>query len=143
VGASALVVAKGTTPAEAAATAAAGAALADSATAAAASAAKVFLLRLPGGRPRLRRTGGIAAGSFALFWLPNGRPRLRPPDPLGTPALAPLRAPVDDIDAKELSWRCGGNRSAKRKSEGAREWGKTLESSETLKGSEAWKVESV
>jgi hypothetical protein len=36
----------------------------------------------------------------------------------------PLRAPVDDIDTKELSWRCGGNRSAKRKSEGAREWGK-------------------
>jgi hypothetical protein len=71
-GTAALVVAKATTPTEAAATAAAGAALADSAAAAAASAAKVFLLRLPGGRPRLRGTGGIAAGPFALFRLPNG-----------------------------------------------------------------------
>jgi hypothetical protein len=61
------------------------------------------LLRLPGGRPRLCGTSGIAAGSFALFRLLNGRPCLRPPDPLGTPAPAPLRAPVDDIDAKELS----------------------------------------
>jgi hypothetical protein len=84
-------------------TAATGAALADSAAAAAASATKVFLLRLPGGRPRLRGTGGVAAGSFALFLLPNGRPRLRPPNSLGAPAPAPLRAPVDDIDVKELS----------------------------------------
>jgi hypothetical protein len=68
---------------------------------------------------------------------------LRPPDPLGAPAPTPLRAPVDDIEAKEMNWRCQGNRSAKRKSEGAREWGKTLKSSETLKDGEAWKVESV
>jgi hypothetical protein len=32
---------------------------------------------------------------------------------------------------------------AKKKSEGAREWGKTLESFETLKDGEAWKVEPV
>jgi hypothetical protein len=38
-----------------------------SAAAAAASASKVFLLRLPGGRPHLRGTGGIAVRSFALF----------------------------------------------------------------------------
>jgi hypothetical protein len=38
-----------------------------SAAAVAASAAKVFLLRLPGGRPRFRGTGGIAAGSLTLF----------------------------------------------------------------------------
>jgi hypothetical protein len=42
-----------------------------------------------------------------------------------------------------MSWKCRGNRSAKRKSEGAREWGKALESSETLKDGKAWKVESV
>jgi hypothetical protein len=82
------------------ATAAAGATLADSAAAAAASATKVFLLRLPGGRPRLRGTGGVAVGSFTLFLLPNGRPRLRPPDPLGAPAPAPLRALDDDIGGK-------------------------------------------
>jgi hypothetical protein len=105
-GAAALVAAKATTPAGAVATAAAGAAPADSAAAAAASTAKVFLLRLSGGLPCLRGTGGVAAGSFALFLLPNRRPRLRLPDPLGTPAPTPLRAVVDDIEAKELSWRC-------------------------------------
>jgi hypothetical protein len=105
-GAATLVAAKATTPAGAAATAVAGAALADSAAVAATNAAKVFLLRLPGERPRLRGSGGVAAGSFALFLLPNGRPRLCPPDLLGAPALAPLRAPDDDIGAKELSGRC-------------------------------------
>jgi hypothetical protein len=48
-----LVSAKATTPAGAMATAAAGATLADSVAAATVSAAKVFLLRLPGGRPHL------------------------------------------------------------------------------------------
>jgi hypothetical protein len=100
-----LVAAKATTLAGAAVTATAGAALADSAPAAAASAAKVFLLRLPGGRPRRRGTGGVAAWSFTLFLLPNGRPRFRPPDPLGAPAPALLRAPDDDIGAEELSGR--------------------------------------
>jgi hypothetical protein len=38
-----------------------------STAATAASAAKVFLLRLPGGRPRFRGTGGVAAGPLALF----------------------------------------------------------------------------
>jgi hypothetical protein len=74
--------------------------------AAAVSAAKVFLLRLPGGRPRLCETNGVAAGSFVMFLLPNGRSRLRPPNLLGAPAPASLRTPVDDIDVKELSWRC-------------------------------------
>jgi hypothetical protein len=100
VGAAVLVAAKATTPVGAVATAVAGAALADSMAAAAASAAKVFLLRLPGGRPHLRGTSGVATGSFALFRLPNGQPRLCPPDPLEAPAPAPLRAPDDDIGGK-------------------------------------------
>jgi hypothetical protein len=122
-GAVTLVVAKATTPAGAAVTAAAEAAPADSAAAAAARASKVLLLRLPGGRPRLRGTGGVAAGTFALFLLPNGRPRLRPPDPLGTLAPALPKALVYDMEAKRMSWRSRGNCLAKKKSEGAWEWG--------------------
>jgi hypothetical protein len=102
-GAAVLVATEATTPAGAVATAAAGATPADSTAAAAVSAAKVLLLRLPGGRPRLRGTASVVAGSFALFLLPNGRPHLSPPDPLGTPAPAPPRAPVDDMEAKEMS----------------------------------------
>jgi hypothetical protein len=101
------------TPVGAATSAAVGAAPADSAAAAAASAARVFLLRLPGGRPHLRGTGGVTAGSFALFLLPNGRPRLRPPSPLGPSALAPLRTPVDDMAEKETGWQ--GEGSARRR----------------------------
>jgi hypothetical protein len=52
-----------------------------SVAATAASASRVFLLRLPGGRPRLQGTGGVAVGSLALFKLPSGRPRLRPRSP--------------------------------------------------------------
>jgi hypothetical protein len=100
-GATVLVVAEATAPAGAAA----GTALADSAAAAAASADKVFLLWLPGGRPRRRGTGGVTAGSFTLFLLPNGQPRFRPPDPLGASAPTPLRAPDDNIGAEELSRR--------------------------------------
>jgi hypothetical protein len=99
-GAAALVAAKATTPAGATMTAVVRAALADSTVAVAASAAKVFLLRPPGGRPRLRGIGGVAAGSFTLFLLPNGWPRLRLPNPLGALAPAPLRAPDDDIGGK-------------------------------------------
>jgi hypothetical protein len=95
---------KATAPAGAVATAAAGAALEDSAAAAAASAAKVFLLRLPGGHPRLRGTGGVAIGSSTLFWLLNGRLRLRPPNLPGAPAPAPLRAPDDDIGGEGAEW---------------------------------------
>jgi hypothetical protein len=75
-----------------------------SAAAAAASASKVFLLRLPGGRPRLQGTGGVAAGSFALFWLPSGRPRLRLPGPLGVLAPVPLKAPSDQIGGEGAEW---------------------------------------
>jgi hypothetical protein len=103
-GAVVLAAARATAPAEAAATAVAGAALGDSAAATAASAAKVFLLRLPRGWPRLPGTGSVAAGSFTPFLLPNGRPRLRPPDPLGAPAPAPLRAPDDDIGGEGAEW---------------------------------------
>jgi hypothetical protein len=109
-GAAVLAAAKATTPAGAVAVAAEGAAPEGSAAAAAASASKVFLLRLLGGRPRFRGTGGITAGSFTLFWLPSGLPRLRPPDPLGAPAPAPLRALGDDIEgegAEEAAQRRG------------------------------------
>jgi hypothetical protein len=101
-GAVASTAAEGTAPAGAAATTAAGGTPADSAVAAAASAARVLLLRLLGGRPHLRGTIGVAVGSFTLFLLPSGRPRLRPPVPLGTSAPAPLRALVDDMEAKEM-----------------------------------------
>jgi hypothetical protein len=86
--------------------AAAAAAPAEFAGAAAASAAKVFLLRLTGGRPRLRGTSGVAAGSFTLFLLPNGRPRLRPLDLPGPPAPAPPKAPIDDM--AKASWKGRG-----------------------------------
>jgi hypothetical protein len=82
-----------------------------SAAATAASASSVFLLRLPGGLPRLRGTGGIAAGSLALFWLPSGRPRLRPLDSSAAPAPVPLEASSDDIGAK--GGRDGGDRLAR------------------------------
>jgi hypothetical protein len=71
-----------------------------SAAAAAASASRVFLLRLPGGRPCLRGTGGIAAGSFALLRFPSGQPRLRPPDPPAALAPAPFVASSDDMGAE-------------------------------------------
>jgi hypothetical protein len=102
--AAALVAAKATTPAGAPAMATVGATPADSVAAAAASAAKVFLLQLPGGRPRLRGTGGVVAGSFALFLLPNGRPHFRPPDPLGTLVPTPPRTSINDMEAKEMGW---------------------------------------
>jgi hypothetical protein len=102
VGATAAASAVMTTPAVAAMVMAAGATPADSVAAAAASASRVFLLRLPGGRPRLWGTSGVAIGSFTWFLLPSGRPRLRPPDPLGPPVSAPLRASVDDMVAKGM-----------------------------------------
>jgi hypothetical protein len=66
-GAAALVAAKATTPPGAVAMAVERLTLEGSAAATAASASRVFLLRLPGGRPHLRGTSGITAGSFALF----------------------------------------------------------------------------
>jgi hypothetical protein len=42
------------------------------AAAAAAGAAKVFLLRLPFGRPRFRDAGGVISGASAFFSLPSG-----------------------------------------------------------------------
>jgi hypothetical protein len=56
--------------------------------AAAASAARVFLLRLPYGRPRFRGIGGFAARP------PSGRSR----SPGPSPAPAPLFAPGADIE---------------------------------------------
>jgi hypothetical protein len=102
-GAMALAVVEVTTPVEAAATAAVGAAPADSVVAAAVSAARVLLLRLPGGRPRLRGTGGVATRSFTLFLLPKGQPRLHPPGPVGPPAPAPPRIPVDNMAEGKVS----------------------------------------
>jgi hypothetical protein len=53
------------------------AAMAGTAAAATVRAAKVFWLRLPNGRPRLRDTGGVTAGLVTFFPLPFGRPGLR------------------------------------------------------------------
>jgi hypothetical protein len=59
--------------------------------AAAASAARVFLFRLPSGRPHFRGNDGVAARP------PSGRPRSCSPDPSPAPAPAPLVVPSDDI----------------------------------------------
>jgi hypothetical protein len=103
-GAAVLAEASATTPPRAVATAVERATPEGSAAATATSNSKVFLLRLPGGRPRLRGTGGVTAGSFSLFWLPSGQPRLRPPDPLGAPAPAPLKVLSDDIGGGGAEW---------------------------------------
>jgi hypothetical protein len=66
-GVAVLVTARATTPPGAVATAVERATPKVSAAAAATSASKVFLLRLPKRRPRLRRTDGVVVGSFALF----------------------------------------------------------------------------
>jgi hypothetical protein len=97
------VVAAVTAPIGAAAVAVAGAAPAESAMAAAARAARVFLLWLHSGRPRLWDTGGVTFGSFTLFLLPSGRPCFRPLDPPGPLVLAPPRAPIDDMAETEAS----------------------------------------
>jgi hypothetical protein len=65
--------------------------MAGTAAVAAARAAKVFWLRLPNGRPRLRDTGGVTTGLVTFFPLPFGRPGLhfsRAPSP---PAPRPPR----------------------------------------------------
>jgi hypothetical protein len=66
----------------------------DLAAAAAASTAKVFLLRLPSGRPRFRDVGGVAAGPSAPCWLPSGRsrPARRQPRLRYSPRVLPLRS---------------------------------------------------
>jgi hypothetical protein len=119
----AAVVAAVTAPTGAAAVAAAGATPAESTTAAAARAARVFLLWLPSGRPCLRDTGGVAAGSFTLFLLPSGRPRFRP------------------LELQSTTWwgqkQAGkGKELLGRKDAGTKEWEKPLESSEALKEDE-------
>jgi hypothetical protein len=121
VGVAVLAAARATTPPGAVVTAVERATPEGSAAATAASASKVFLLRLPGGRPHLRDSGGIATGSFALFWLPSGRPRLRPPDPLGAPAPAPLKAPSDNIGGGGAEWEKLRQLFGEEGSEGA--WG--------------------
>jgi hypothetical protein len=83
----------------------AGAASAEAAAAAAARAAKVYLLRLPSGRPRLRDTGGVTTGSFTLSLLPSRRPRLRPLDSPSPKAPVPPGAPVDDMVEARANWR--------------------------------------
>jgi hypothetical protein len=65
------------------------------AVAAAARAAKVFWLRLPFGRPRLRDTGGIIASIATFFPLPFGRPG---PHFSGTPSLPASGPPGEDMD---------------------------------------------
>jgi hypothetical protein len=57
--------------------------------AAAGVAAKVFWLRLPFGRPRLRDTGGIVAGLMIFFPLPFGRPGPRFSETPSPPAPGP------------------------------------------------------
>jgi hypothetical protein len=64
-GAVAVVAAVATAPVGATVMAAVGVTPVDSVATRAASAAGIFLLWLPGGRPLLRDTGGVAAGSFA------------------------------------------------------------------------------
>jgi hypothetical protein len=115
--------------AKAVAVAVAGAAPAESAAAAAARATKVFLLRLPRGRPRLRDNGGIAAKSLTLFRLPSGRLRLRPLDPPSPPAPDPPGAPSDDMAEARASWRW-----ERTEDDGAVKWERPLKSSEALKG---------
>jgi hypothetical protein len=79
---------------EAAAVAAAGATPAESAMAATARAAEVFLLQLSSGWPRLRDTGGIAAGLSTFFLLPFVRPGLRLS---GTPSPLAPGPPMADM----------------------------------------------
>jgi hypothetical protein len=129
-GTAALAAAKATAPPGAVTMAVEWLAPKGSAAATAASASRVFLLRLPGGRPRLRGTSGVAAGSLLLFRLPSGRPRLRPPSPPAVPAPAPLKASSDDDD------------STRRRSGDAREWGNPRELRD-LKAGEARKAEPV
>jgi hypothetical protein len=64
------------------------------AAAAAARAAKVLWLRLPNGRPRLRDTGGIAAGLVTFLPLPFGRPG---PHFSGAPSPPASGPPREDI----------------------------------------------
>jgi hypothetical protein len=99
-------------------------------------------MRLPKGQPRLRGTGGVAAGTFALFWLPCGRPRLRPPDPLGAPALAPLKAPRNDIGGGKAEWEKLRQLLGDEGSEGAWGW-KNPRELRDLKDGEARKAELV
>jgi hypothetical protein len=121
-----------TVPDELPAAAAAGAASVETVAATAARAAKVFLLQLPNGPPRLRGPDGVAARPLSLFRLPSGRPQLRPPDSPASPALDPLGAPAEDMVE---AGRAGGERGLLGKEDdGAAEWETPLESSEALKG---------
>jgi hypothetical protein len=96
--------------------------------------ARVFLLRLPSGQPRLRGTDGVVAKLLSLLRLPNGRPPLQPPDPPDPPALS------DPPSSRSTCRRHGGSRG-KREEKGrlggeddsAAEWASLLERSGALK----------
>jgi hypothetical protein len=65
----------------------------EGATAAAvARASKVFLLRLPFGRPCFRDAGGDVSGSLASFSLPS--------EALAPPTAEPLREDMTRLDSK-------------------------------------------
>jgi hypothetical protein len=65
------------------------------AVATAARATRVFWLRLPFGRPRLRDAGGVIAGIATFFPLPLGRPG---PRFSGMPSPPASRPPGEDMD---------------------------------------------
>jgi hypothetical protein len=133
-GTAALVATKVTAPPGAATMAVEWLAPKGSAAATAVSTSRVFLLQLPGGRPRLRGTGGVAAGSLALLRLPSGRPRLRPLSPPAASALAPPKASSDDIEIEEAEmtvW-CGEGVETFGSEENPREL-RDLKASETQK----------
>jgi hypothetical protein len=64
---------------------------------AAARASKVFLLRLPFGRPRFRDAGGVISGALAPFSLPS---RI-----LSPPTAEPLREDMTGLDSERRSSR--------------------------------------
>jgi hypothetical protein len=83
-------------------------------------ASKVFLLRLPFGRPRFRDAGGIISGAMAPFSLPSGI--------LSSPTVEPLKEDMTGLGSESRSsrrrekWECalslGRSQHLKRNGEG-------------------------